>query len=353
MSKAMIEQTKGYLETALQQYKITDALISTMESEFMQLKIDGLDDADGYKAVREARMQVKKYRVDTEKTRKRLKEEALIFGRGVDGKAKEITGRLSPIETYLHDMEKAVDEEKLRIKNEAETKERERIQGRIKGLYDIGMVFDGFGYAYDDLHVSGEQITAMTDEEYIYLVADVEAIKQEKAAIQAEEDRKKKEEEDRLAKIRDEQEAESKRLAEEREKIRKEQEAKEAEIKAAQDKLEAEKKAIEKAKQDAIDKKTRQEEIEKAKKEAAEKAIKEKAEAEKKDAEEKEKAEKAARLEAELKEKLRPDNEKLIAFSDLIAGMEMPSLATEPAHITLTEARRHLDRAVLILRQGA
>jgi len=359
MTKDVITQTEGYLEQALKQYNITDAAIAQMESDYMKLKIAGIDDKKNYQLVRSARMQVKEKRVEVEKTRKSLKEESLKFGRAVDAEAKRIRLLLEPIENYLIEQEKVIDEEKQRIKDEADRKERERIQGRLQKLYGMGCVFDGFGYVYKSkqedvkIEISTEQIQAMSDEEYSELTGNVEKMKLQDSVAQAEEDRQKKEEEDRLAKIREEQEAESKRLAAEREKIRAEQEKKEAELKAAQDKLAAEKKAMEAAKETAAKTKAEKERIEKAKQEAAEKALKEKAEAEKKEAEEKAEKERIAKMEAELAEKLKPDNEKLFSLANVIYNLKMPELTNKQSYDILNAAFGHLQRARQILRQGA
>jgi len=357
---------EDYIETALKQYSVTDAAITILEKELMPLKIDGIDDVAGYKKVRAGRMKVKGYRVETEKTRKGLKEESIIFGRGVDAKAKSIASRLLPIEEYLYKMEQKIDEEKQRIKDEADRKERERIQGRLQKLYGMGCVFDGFGYVYKSkqedvkIEISTEQIQAMTDDEYETLIAQVADMKEQDSAAQAELDRQKKEEEDRLAKIREEQEAESKRFAAEREKIRQEQEEKERKLKEAQDKLDAEKQAMETAKEKIEEdkrkdylEKLRLEEIENAKKEALELAEKKAKEKTKKEAEEKAEKERIAKMEAELAEKLRPDNEKLLALADVIYKLKMPELTNKQSYDILNAAFGHLQRARQILRQGA
>lgn len=335
MNNKLITQTEGYLETALQQYSVTDAAMAVLEQELMSLKIKGIEDVEGYKAVRAGRMKVKGYRIDTEKTRKGLKEESLKFGKGVDGKAKQITERLLPIETYLSEMEKEVDAEKLRIKTEAETKAQERTQSRIKKLYDLGMVFDGFGYVIGEQNVTGERVRDMYDEEYNNLISEVEEVLKKNEEADRRKHEQEAEEKRRMEETREEQAAESKRLAAER------------------DKLEAEKLAVEKAKQDVIDKKIRQAEIARAEQEAAAKALKEKEDQEKKEAEDKE----TERLLAETKEKLakalRPDKEKLLAFADDIESIEIPELTHESTLEMLDRANGHLKRAIQILRQGA
>ena len=346
MKKEVITQTEGYIEQALKKYSVTDAGIAKLKAEYMPLKIKAIDDAVGYKLVRAARMEVKALRIDVEKTRKGLKEESLIFGRAVDGEAKRITALLEPIEDYLHTQEKTVNEEKQRIKDEEANKERERIQARIKKLYDMGVVFDGFGYVYkgkegENIEVSGEQIKDMPDEEYQNLISTVLDIQRKDTEAQAIQDKAKKAEDDRRAKIKADQEAEGKRL----EDIACKQ-------KAQQDEIDAANRKIEEDKRKAADDIKIREEKERLKKELEEKAKKEAEETAKCEAEEKAEKERVAKIEADLTEKLKPDNEKLLALARDIRLLKMPELSNSQSHEILNKARGHLDRAAQILRQG-
>ena len=117
----------------------SDAAIAKLSERYMPLTIAGIDDTEGFREVHSARMVCKNHRVDIEKTRKALKEDALKFGRIVDGEAKRLTALLEPIETHLETEEKRVADEKERIKNaarlklEAEAKvKREAEEARIK-----------------------------------------------------------------------------------------------------------------------------------------------------------------------------------------------------------------------------
>ncbi len=356
MTKEVIKQTEGYI---LKQYNITDAAIATLEQKYKPLKINGIDDTKGYNAVRAARIDIKTRRIDVEKIRKSLKEESLRFGKAVDGEAKRIMLLLQPIEEHLSLQEKTIFEERLRIKDEADRKERERIQNRFKKLYEMGMIFDGFVYVYQStfdgkkLEVSGEQITNLTDEDYESFCGSLGILKKADETRQIEHDQKKKEEEDRLTKITEEQQAESKRLAADREKIQKEQAEKEAELQAGKEKLEAEKRELSEKKLKEATEKLRLEEIEKAKKEAAEKAEMEAKAQVKREAEEKTEKERVVKMETELAEKLKPDNEKLLAIANSLSSFGMPILQHEQSHEILKKSWRHISRAILILRQGA
>jgi len=105
------------IENQVVLFQPTDAAIAVLEAEYMPLRIDGIDDTAGYRQVHAARMNVKAKRVEIEKTRKKLKADTLAYGRKVDREAKRLTAMLEPIETHLLKEEKAVDDEKERIRN--------------------------------------------------------------------------------------------------------------------------------------------------------------------------------------------------------------------------------------------
>jgi chromosome segregation ATPase len=244
----MVEQ--NMITTALKEYNVPDAAISKYREDFMSLSVRGVDDKEGYDLCHSARMEVKGKRVEVEKTRKKLKEDALEYGRVVDKEAKRITALLSPIEEYLLSQEKIVDDEKERIKNA-----------------------------------------------------------EENARIEAENAAKKAEEE-RLEKIRQEQEAERKRL----EAIAEEQRQKEAAIQAEQEAIEREKQRIVNEQKRQAEEKLRQEEFAREKALAIERAKQEEAERIKREAEQKAEKERLAKLEAERKEALKPDKEKVVNY---------------------------------------
>lgn len=142
----MVEQ--NMITTALKEYNVPDAAISKYREDFMSLSVNGVDDKEGYDLCHSARMEVKGKRVEVEKTRKKLKEDALEYGRAVDKEAKRITALLEPIENYLLSQEKIVDDEKARIKAEAEAKEAARIQARIDKLFAFDCVLLCFDFRF-------------------------------------------------------------------------------------------------------------------------------------------------------------------------------------------------------------
>jgi hypothetical protein len=280
----------------LVQYSVSDSAIAEMRDAYMPLAIAGAEDSDGFKRVHEARIRVKTTRVDIEKKRKELKEDALRWGRTVDGEAKRLTALLEPIESHLQTEEDGYTAAKEAIRNaerlKAEAEERakrEAEEARLKAEHD----------------------------------AEVERLRVEREKLDAE----RKEQERQLA-------AQRKALDEERAKVAAEQAAERARQKAEQDKIDAEARAIMAEKKRLADieaARLRKIEEERIAAEASERA---RIETEARIAQEaaaakaKEEATAAAKARAEA---LRPDAEKLAAVADAVANVEVPDVSSDAA----------------------
>jgi hypothetical protein len=287
----------------LPQFSLTDSAIAEMAEQYLPLKINGVEDSEGYKIAHDARMDVKAKRVEVEKRRKELKAEALEYGRKIDGRAKQITALLDPIESHLEEEEKAYFAAKEAIRNAARLKAEAAAKEKAE--------------------------------------AEAAKLRAEQAA-----------EAERLRVEREKLDAERKAIEAERARVEAEQAAERARQKAEQDKIDAERMAveaeqkrlagIEAARLLAIEKeRIRQEAAEKARvetearlaREAAEKAAAEKAKAE---------AEEAAIMKAEA---LRPDKQKLLAIALTVAAINVPEVSADANHAA-QRVRRVLAGAV-------
>lgn len=203
------------ISTQLQKFNITAAGIAEIKRKYLPLKIDGIEDKEGYKAVKEGRLFIKNTRCRIEKTRKELKEDSLKLGRAIDAEAKRITAEISPVEYYLETQEKAIDDEKERIKAEAEKARQAAIQARIDALQAVGG------------KVLFAEIAAMTDHQFKERLSSATTeyqIEQERiAAERAEAEKIEKERQEILAK--------------EQARIKAEKEAVEAEKRKLEDKV--------------------------------------------------------------------------------------------------------------------
>ncbi|MDD2657782.1 MAG: hypothetical protein PHD04_03955 [Candidatus Pacebacteria bacterium] len=344
---------------------VADAVIAQMSEKYLPLKIKGLDDKAGYKAVHDARMVVKDTRVKVEKKRKELKEDALRYGQAIDKEANRIKGLLEPVEAHLTEEEKAVDDALEAIKKKKERQEEIRIQARRDRLAALGVGFNGQMWTYQNENLPDALLKIASDEQFEQFANKfqeaVEAEKEKKTAEEA----KRKEEEERLAKMAAEQEAERqrfeaiKREQEEeerkrhiREKLEADERERQAEALRKEEKRIADEKAewerIKKAEQDEI--KHRQE-LDVVRREAAEKARLQAIEDVKREAEEKAEQERLAKIAAEKKEARRPDKERLIAFAD--NDFFIPTMKTQEGLTIINEFKIEFDRAIKNLRTKA
>ena len=194
------------IKTAPIVYDVEDAVIQEMEEKFLPLKVDGPQDKEGFQEVKKARIIVKKTRCEVEAKRKELKSDALQYGKNVDAEAKRIKDRLEPIETHLQEQEDVVKKEKERqAKLEQERIERLAVD-RASELMAAGCQFDGVLYSMGEGSMRNTDLGTIDDETYSDFLQSAVRIKAEMDAEKAEDERKQKEEADRLGKIRKEQE---------------------------------------------------------------------------------------------------------------------------------------------------
>ena len=330
------------------EYGITDAALAELKGKYSN--VPDVSTKKGYALAKAGISEVRTLRTSVEKKRKELKADALDYGRKVDAAAKKITDALLAIEAPMKDAKKAIDDEQVRIEEEArqaEINRIEEIQGRIADIHKFG---EGLLNANSEL--IQKSIDALNNtvisEKYFgeYCEAAEDAIKAtQEILISALNERKAFEDQQaENERVRKEQEAEAKRLAEqqaeidrqkqadadkrraEQEEARKKQEEAQAEIDRQREEVEAEKRKQQQAKLDA-----EREEAEKIK------AEKEKLEREKS---EKEAAEKQAELEKQEHariEAMKPDIEKITDFAASMVSLSMPLIADAECRGILTE----------------
>jgi hypothetical protein len=330
------------IKRELQKYNVTDAAIAKLNAEYMSLAVKDANDKQGYEVCKAARIDIKKRRVEVEKTRVILKAESLEYGRRVDGEAKRITALLEPIEIHLIGQEKIVDDEKARIKAEEEAKEAARVQARIDRLESMGMGLVAghyrLPYGAEGVAVPVAILKVCTDEQFTQFVEKIQEKKDaEDARVKAEDDARKVESE-RLAKVSADQESERLRLAE----ITRRQAAEQATI-------DSEKKRI----ADAEREKQRLIDLEQARKEAAEKARIETEARIKREAEDKAAKEVAAKIAAEKKAARAPDKVKILLIADTLDAIQTPDVKTDDGKAVALSVMMSIAELIKIIRDKA
>jgi colicin import membrane protein len=345
----MSEVIESKIETGLQTLDEKEASLIELRDKYAGLKITGLTDKDGYLKVREGRLACKNQRVQIEKAGKALRDNAIKFQKAVIKRENELIAIIESTELSLKQEEETFNELREQQRLEEEKKKREFVQGRIDALAKFGHGIDVY------------TAEIMEEENFQALLGHAEAEWQKEqqrlAELKAEEERKRKEEEEFLRAEREElarQKAEqAKRESEfkaEQDRIRKEQEEKESAIRAEQERkvaeLEAERQKLE-AERMAI-------ELERTKRDAAERARLEEQQRIEREAKEKEQRELQEKIRAERAEALKPDKEKLIAFSDRIAALclERPGLKDDASNDIASNAIDHLSKVISYIHEN-
>jgi hypothetical protein len=297
---------------------VSDAKLAEYREEFANLSAQT---REGYDAVRKAIAVCRTTRTGIERKRKFLNEGAQTYIRTVNGEAKRLTEAIEAIEEPLKDKKQAADDERERLKAEAEEAKRNKIDERIsRFVLEAGSP------------CSPRQAEVWTDAEFeseLSLAREAFQVRM-KAEQEAEEERKRAEawKEEQIRKQREEiakQQAEI-------EKIRAEHEAELQRVRAEQaerDRIDREKLEFEKA---AL--KAENERLAKIESDRLE-AIRKEQEASRKAEEERIAAERAEqRRIAEMKrlEALKPDLEKVDLFSkallEAINSVPVPVVAS-------------------------
>lgn len=374
-------------------------------AELGSLKITGLEDKDGYKKVREARIQIKNARVAVRKDGKNLRDGAIKFQKLVIAREDELCAIIDNAESSLEQEE----ERYLALKKEAdeaeERKENQRIQARVDALAKFNVAHDLYS------------LKIMSEDEYEKFLKEAEIawnVEQEKiAAEKAEVERMRLGQEEAARKEREEferQKAEQVKLNSrlqsisklgllwdernqiytiqvgresvtitidavrqcddeifngfiskssedlqcERARLKKIEDDNKAELdrihreqqaKEAQIKADREKLEAEKRKHEE------EKRLEQARKEAAEKAIRDEEARIKREVKEREEREARAKEEAARQEALKPDKEKLLTLAHEIETMKFPSLQSEAAIKLAEDVATNLEAVGQFLRE--
>lgn len=283
------------------------------------LVVTAADQLTEMKAAREARLELRRIRVEAEKARKQTKEEALRTERAIDKVAGVVKTMCEEAEDYLMEQEtfaeRAEAARKARVKAEREAKIRPWTpQGVTPDAYNLAEMSDvAFDGLLDSLRRAHED------------------------RIREAEEARRKAEEERAAR-----EAEERRVREENERLRREraeaEEAARAELEKRRAEFEAELAKQQEAHRRDCERREDQARKEREAREAAERELRER-----QDAEEKARKAKAA---AERKAARAPDAEKLRRYVGELNAVPMPQMKTEDGRAALERVKRAMKAAL-------
>lgn len=308
-------------------FQIDTAAIKAEAEQYALLTINGLDDKEGFRSVKEGRLKLKKVRTSIENRRKELKAGALEYGRKVDAVAKELTDLIEPAEKTLAKIESDHVTALERI-------EQQKLDDRMEKLAAVRCQHPA-SLVRSMSDKQFEEFLATATTTYTAAVEAERIAAEEKARKEAEEAEARRIEDERLKAEREALERERQELAEQRRKQEAEDAARRAEEQSAL-----------KAEQDRLDNARREQEAALAKQREEEEArlqaqrdelARQQAEIDAANAErerierEQREAEQRALQEADrlrLIEESKPDRQKLQKVIDTISNLRLPQTTT-------------------------
>lgn len=249
-SAAPIQTVDQAVKPELARFDKYEARYNELKAQYGAIKINGLEDRDGYSEAKTAVRELRTIRTGSEDDRKAAKSFYLECGRAIDKKAAWIEETILSLENPIKKQIEAIDTEKDRLKAEKIAMESKRLIGRTSRLKELGADFDGNNFFSDDLSYEISVVRESSDQLFEdNILPKFRKIFETKEAIRLQEQDKKDVEAAELKRQQEELERQKKELADQQDKLRiaKEKADKEsADIAEAErkKKIEAEKKLI-------------------------------------------------------------------------------------------------------------
>jgi hypothetical protein len=212
------------IKLELAKFNVADSAIAKMKEDYGALTIADADDKTGYKAVREAWSEVRSKRTGLEKKGLELRNQYKVITTAIGKEEDRLVDLLKPLEDDLYKKWKDIDEEKERVKKEAEEAERAELMNRIEELQTLGMVFsDGFYRVGDAISMDVATLRALPVEQFDKLkTAVISKVAEIKEAERKEAERKQAEA-DELQRQQDKLKADQDKLAEQQRQFQEQQ----------------------------------------------------------------------------------------------------------------------------------
>ena len=136
----MTDKAENTITTELAKENVTEAVIANLKKQYLPLKINGIDDVEGYKKVHEARIVCRDTRTLAERICKKGREAAIKEQKLWIAKEKEVVTQVSEVEQHLKKQEDAIDEQKEAIKIRAER--LLKLPGRKEQIIGVEQFFE-------------------------------------------------------------------------------------------------------------------------------------------------------------------------------------------------------------------
>lgn len=140
----------------LRKSTVTDQALAHLTAEYSALAIAGIDDLNGYKAVKEGASKLKKIRTSIKARREELTEPALKFQRALIAEEKRIVAIIEPLEAGLNAKKKDYEDA-------VEAKKREVYTQRVNALTQNGFqLINGF-FVCGPVQVHSDELARITE----------------------------------------------------------------------------------------------------------------------------------------------------------------------------------------------
>jgi hypothetical protein len=236
------------VKNEIQKFTTQESDVDAMREKYMVLTITDIKDVNTINQVHEARMLVKKNRIEIEKTTKAINKRISGIKEKINAHSEFLVNRILPIEEHLQTQEDWVDAEKERIKEEKARARQELIETRSGALAELGMMYSGSAFIYGSYVLTNKELEEKDEEDFEKFMKVVGIQRKMDLDKEIEEQKKKIEEEERIA---EQKRQEEERLEQERIRLKKladEQAERDRLFKEQQEKFERDKREFEEAK---------------------------------------------------------------------------------------------------------
>lgn len=204
------------MQAALTPYQ---AKVDEFRAQYKGMKIQGIEDSEGYRAVKEAAKEVRAERIAAKKEAKRINGMILNIKRQFKDHADGVVGEFQALEDGLRSELKRIDEERQELREKEEREKLRRFNERTEALFDAGFTYNGYQYTAGMVFVAAADVSDLPDSKFKAKIqegkAEAERIEKEKA--EAEQRRKEAERNERLARENERRAKEAERRAREAE----------------------------------------------------------------------------------------------------------------------------------------
>ena len=212
------------ISTALVKHNITDAVISELKARYGGLKLKDVNDKQGYLEIKDARKEVRKWGVLTEKITKKGREDAIAIQKKWLAKEKEILGKIAEVQDLLDAEIKKYDDEQERIEQERQRKIEEAFAARQASLFRMGATFSNGSYNLGEISYESNLIKESDESMWNdVILPKYTKVYERVEAERVEQERQRKEQEEKLRKQQEELAEQQRLFKEQQEAFQKQQ----------------------------------------------------------------------------------------------------------------------------------